>query len=182
MNASFLTVVVSWLAAVVLILFSLFFQTCSSSNSRSFSNLPCIFSVFVEVVLKVAEAVYLPASWELWKHSDPVPGGRSMVFKAKLPKESKNGFKTISCHSYPEMFFFKKTFSTPKITKKIGCFINFWIFMSIPVLEGTFFTFGHSRMFGHDKLLPLAIGCSRSHRMKKLKAYVIKVFISNHSN
>ena len=63
MNASFLTVVVSWLAAVVLILFSLFFQTCSSSNSRSFSNLPCIFSVFVEVVLKVAEAVQGVSFW-----------------------------------------------------------------------------------------------------------------------
>ena len=125
MNASFLTVVVSWLAAVVLILFSLFFQTCSSSNSRSFSNLPCIFSVFVEVVLKVAEAVYLPASWELWKHPDPVPGGRSMFFKAKLPKESKNGFKTISCCRYPVMFFSKNYFWYQKSSKKLDVLLIF---------------------------------------------------------
>ena len=38
---------------------------------------------------------------ELWKHLDPVPGVRPMIFKAKLHKESKNGFKTINCHRYP---------------------------------------------------------------------------------
>ena len=73
---------------------------------------------------------YNTVSWELWKHPDPAPGGRPMFFKAKLPKESKNGFKTISCRC-----FFKKLFSAPKIIKRIGCFVDFWIFISIYMLK-----------------------------------------------
>ena len=48
---------------------------------------------------------------------------------------------------------------------------------------------GHSRMFGPDKLRPLtlglgplALGLSRSRRIKNCKIYVVKVLISNHSN
>ena len=39
-----------------------------------------------------------------------------------------------------------------------------------------------SWMFGPDKVRPLAVGHSRSHRIKIRKTYVIKVLISNHSN
>ena len=48
--------------------------------------------------------------------------------------------------------------------------------------EGAIFTFVRSRMFGPDKLRPLAVGRSRSRRIKKNKTYVIKVLIRNHSN
>ena len=41
---------------------------------------------------------------------------------------------------------------------------------------------GHSRMFGPDKLRPLALGLSRSRKIKNCKIYVVKVLISNHSN
>ena len=68
---------------------------------------------------------------ELWKHLDPVPGVRPMIFKAKLHKESKNGFKTINCHRYPVMFFSKDYFQHQKSSKKIGHFVDFWNFMSI---------------------------------------------------
>ena len=65
----------------------------------------------------VTKVLYITASWELWKHPDPVPGGRPMFFKAKLPKESKNGFKTISCRRYPVMFFSKNYFWHQKSSK-----------------------------------------------------------------
>ena len=42
-----------------------------------------------------------------------------MFFKPKLHKESKNGFRTINC------------FWSNKIIKKIGCFVDFCIFMAI---------------------------------------------------
>ena len=42
-----------------------------------------------------------------------------MFFKAKLPKESQNGFKTISCHRYPVMFFSKNYFWYQKSSKKL---------------------------------------------------------------
>ena len=48
-------------------------------------------------------------SWKLWKHPDPVPGGRPIFFKPEWPKESKNGFKTISCCCY-RMVIFLATF------------------------------------------------------------------------
>ena len=41
---------------------------------------------------------------------------------------------------------------------------------------GTIFTFGRSRMFGTDKLRPLAIGHSRSHRIKKMENICHKSF------
>ena len=45
---------------------------------------------------------------------------------------------------------------------------------------GAIFTFGRSRMFGPEKLRPLAVSCSR--RMNNCKICVIKVLISIHSN
>jgi hypothetical protein len=51
-----------------------------------------------------------------------------MFFKAKLHKESKNGFKTINCRPYPvHTYFFKKTvFQEKQVVKKIGRCV--WIF------------------------------------------------------
>ena len=49
-------------------------------------------------------------SWELRKHTDPVPGVRPMFFKPKLHKESKNGFKTINYRPPSVMFFSKNCF------------------------------------------------------------------------
>mgnify|MGYP007015787208 CR=1 FL=1 len=68
------------------------------------------------------------ASCELWKHSNPTPGGRPMFFKAKLPKKSKNGFKTSSCRRYPVMFFSKNYFRHQKSSKNwtFCWFLNFY--------------------------------------------------------
>ena len=46
---------------------------------------------------------------------------------------------------------------------------------------GAIFTFCRSRMFGPEKLRPLAVDRSRSRRLKECKIYVIKLLISNHS-
>ena len=46
---------------------------------------------------------------------------------------------------------------------------------------GAIFTFGRSRMFGPEKLRPLAVGRSRSRRIKKCKT-CHNFFNSNHSN
>ena len=73
----------------------------------------------------VARSVPQTASWELWKHPDPVPGGRPMFFKAKLPKKYKNGFKTISCRCYPVMFFSKFYFRHQKSSKKMYVLLIF---------------------------------------------------------
>ena len=73
----------------------------------------------------------ITTSWELWKHPDLVPAGRSVFFKQKWPKESKNGFKSISCRPSPVMIFSKNCFSAKKIVEKIGRFVDFWIFMAI---------------------------------------------------
>ena len=70
-------------------------------------------------------------SWELWKHADPVPGVRPIFLKPKLHKESKNGFKTINYRPSPVMIFSKNCFRRKKIIKKIECFVDFWIFLSI---------------------------------------------------
>ena len=70
-------------------------------------------------------------SWELWKHPNPVPGVRPMFFEPKLHKASKNGFKTINYRPSPVMFFSKNCFWSNKIIKKIGCFVDFCIFMAI---------------------------------------------------
>ena len=49
-----------------------------------------------------------------------------MFFKAKLSKESENGFKKISCRRYPDMFvFFKKLFLAPKVIKKLDVLMIF---------------------------------------------------------
>ena len=47
---------------------------------------------------------------------------------------------------------------------------------------GAIFTFGSSRMFGHEKLRPSAVDRSRSRRINNCKTCVIKVLISNQSN
>ena len=44
---------------------------------------------------------------------------------------------------------------------------------------GKFFTFGRSRMFGPQKLRPLAVGRSRSRRIKNCKKCVIKFFVQH---
>ena len=78
---------------------------------------------------------YCTASWVLWKHPDPASGGRPMFSKAKLPKESKNGFKTISCRPYLVMIFSKNYFWCKKIIKKIGRFDAFWTFMAMYMIK-----------------------------------------------
>ena len=69
-----------------------------------------------------------------------------MFFKADCHKESKNGFKTISYCPY-----------------------QCWT-------VGAIFTFGRSRMFGPEKLRPLAVGRSRSRRLKKKENICHKIF------
>ena len=54
-----------------------------------------------------------------------------MFLKPKLHKESKNGFKTISCCRYPVMIFSKNCFRCKTIIKNIGCFVDFRIFTAI---------------------------------------------------
>ena len=68
---------------------------------------------------------------EFWKHPFGIPGVRSMFLKPKFHKKSKNGFKTINFRRYPVMIFSKNSFRSKKIIKKIGCFVDFWIFLAI---------------------------------------------------
>ena len=70
-------------------------------------------------------------SWGCWKHVFGIPGARPMFLKAELHKESKNGFKTINSRPPSVMIFSKNCFWSKKIIKKIGRFVNFWIFMAI---------------------------------------------------
>ena len=52
-----------------------------------------------------------------------------MFLRAKLHKESKNGFKTISCRCYPLMIFSKNCFSVQNNHQKnwmFSCFLNFY--------------------------------------------------------
>jgi hypothetical protein len=79
-------------------------------------------------------------------------------------------------------YFFKNEplISSPFLSSKLDSLV-------IKTLEqcwtvGAIFTFGRSRMFGPEKLRPLAVDRSRSRRLKKCKTYVIKVLISNNSN
>ena len=58
-------------------------------------------------------------SWELWKHPDLVPGGRPIFFKPEWPKESKNGFKTISYRRYRMGIFSNYFFRRQKTSKKL---------------------------------------------------------------
>ena len=74
-------------------------------------------------------------SWGPGNHSKLTPGSRPMFLKAKLHKESRNGFKTINYRRYPVMIFSKNWFSAQKIIEKIGHFVDFWIFMSIYMLK-----------------------------------------------
>ena len=53
-----------------------------------------------------------------------------MFLEPKLHKESKNGFKTINYRPSPVMIFSKNCFWGKKIIKKIGHFVEFWIFMA----------------------------------------------------
>ena len=70
-------------------------------------------------------------SWGCWKHVFGIPGARPMFLKAELHKESKNGFKTINFRPPSVMIFSKNCFQGKKIIKKIGCFVDFWIFTAI---------------------------------------------------
>ena len=80
---------------------------------------------------KVGSYCELTTSWELWKHPDPVPGGRPIFFKLEWPKESKNGSKTMSCRPPLLLIFSNNCFSAKKIVEKIGRFVDFWFFMAI---------------------------------------------------
>ena len=60
----------------------------------------------------------ITASWGPWKHPDPAPGGRPIFFKPEWPKESKNGFKTISCCPYRKVIFSNYFFRHQKSSKK----------------------------------------------------------------
>ena len=70
-------------------------------------------------------------SWGCWKHPFGIPGVRPMFLKPKLHKQSKNGFKTINYRRSLVMFFSKNCFRSKKIIKKVGRFVDFWIFMAI---------------------------------------------------
>ena len=65
-------------------------------------------------------------SWELWKHPNPAPGDRPMFFKAESPKESKNGFKTISCCGYRKAIFSNYFFRYQKSSKKLDGITSNW--------------------------------------------------------
>ena len=77
------------------------------------------------------EFFQITMSWELWKHPDPVPGGRPIFFKPKWPKKSKNGFKTFSCRPPLLLIFSKNCFLTKKDVEKIGHLVDFWILVAI---------------------------------------------------
>ena len=64
-------------------------------------------------------------SWGPGNHSKLTPGSRPMFLKAKLHKESRNGFKTIIYRRYPVMIFSKNWFSAQKIIKKLDVLLIF---------------------------------------------------------
>ena len=68
----------------------------------------------------------ITASWGLWKHPNPVPGGRPRFFKPEWPKESKNEFKTISSRRYRIVFFSNYFFRYLKSSKKWNGFTSNW--------------------------------------------------------
>ena len=74
--------------------------------------------ITLEIFTGSGEQDMCTMSWELWKHPDPPPRGRPMFFKPKWPKESKNGFKTISYRPYPLVFFSNYLFWYQKSSKK----------------------------------------------------------------
>ena len=72
---------------------------------------------------------YYTTSWGCWKHPLWILGVRPMFLKPKLHKQSKNGFKTISCRRYPLMIFSKNCFSVQNNHQKnwMFCwFLNFY--------------------------------------------------------
>ena len=75
-------------------------------------------SVFTSFEFLFHQIPYYTTSWELWKHPNAVPGGRPIFFKPEWPKESKNGFKTISYRPYPLVFFSNYFFRYQKSSKK----------------------------------------------------------------
>ena len=83
--------------------------------------------------IKYVLHTYVTMSWGCWKHVFGIPGARPMFLKAELHKESKNGFKTINFRPPSVMIFSKNCFWSKKIIKKIGHFVDFWIFMAIYV-------------------------------------------------
>ena len=86
----------------------------------------------VKKVTKLQNWDYFTELWGCWKPPFGIPGVRPTILKPKLHKESKNGFKTINYRRYPVMIFSKKTvFKAKKIFKKVGRFVDFWIFMAI---------------------------------------------------
>ena len=86
---------------------------------------PCLLRHFFQIFMHcVMRALKTSGSC-----SSPAPGGRSMFFKAKLSKESKNGFKIISCRRYPVIFFSKSYFWHQKSSKNwmFWWFLNFYV-------------------------------------------------------
>ena len=80
------------------------------------------FQIFVHCVLRAPKTS--------GSCSSPAPGSRSMFFKSKLSKESKNGFKTINCCRYPVMFFFSKNYFCHHKSSKnwmFWWFFNFYV-------------------------------------------------------
>ena len=86
-------------------------------------------------------------SWGCWKHSFGIPGVRPMFLKPKLHKESKNGFKTISCRCYPVMIFSKNCFRCKTIIKNIDVFLIFEFFWQYIWINQTSFKKFNCRMF-----------------------------------
>ena len=71
-------------------------QLCGiSAHSGGFL---AVFKTFGRIV--GISMAFFATSWELWKHLDPVSRGQFYIFKPEWPKESINGFKTISCRPY----------------------------------------------------------------------------------
>ena len=89
-------------------------------------------------------------SWGCWKHPLWIPGVRPMFLKPKLHKESKNGFKTISCRRYPLMIFLKNCFSVQNNHQKNLMFCWFFNF------------YGNIYGLIRPVLINLIAGCSES--------------------
>ena len=116
-------------------------SSCLKEGLSSYKKM--LFWTAWQVCIGWAASMYFASFFQIFVHcvlgalktsgscSSPAPGSRPMFFKSKLSKESKNGFKTISCCRYPVMFFFRKTIFGTTSHQKIGCFDDFWNFMSI---------------------------------------------------
>ena len=89
-------------------------------------------------------------SWGCWKHPLWIPGVRPMFLKPKLHKQSKNGFKTISCRRYPLMIFLKNCFSVQNNHQKNLMFCWFFNF------------YGNIYGLIRPVLINLIAGCSES--------------------